>query len=495
MVQRIATQIAASKQKEDGLANLVGHFGKWQLLVCASVSLVKFSSGWVQMAILFLTPNLVFWCEDFGPNSTEVAKNSTCYDHCLKYAYDTSPFENTIISEWDLVCKKAWMASFTQMVLQLGVLIGSIMFGFLSDRYGRKITFLVSITSLIILGFGVPFSPNYIVFTVVRFFLGVATAGTMVISFVLIMETIGTKYREIFGCLFQIPFIIGHMTVPLFAYYFRKWDEYSLALAVPPLIYLGYFFVLNESPRWLVSVGRVEEATKIVTKAAEMNGLPTAKIGETLKQMSEEINCKADEPKLNYSALFHPALRVKTVCCCAMWMITGLTFFGFNQYISQTSPDPFISVAAAGGIQIPSNLVSIWLIKHFGRKLTTATFFALGGICVVTLGCVPHTFWITLTLGTLGVSCTAIVAASIYIFTSELFPTVVRNMSMGASSTSMRVGSMIAPFISNLSLTIPWLPTVIFGVAPIAAGAVCLMLPETKGTTLPDSMEDIKNAG
>lgn len=114
---------------------------------------------------------------------------------------------------------------------------------------------------------------------------------------------------------------------------------------------------------------------------------------------------------------------------------------------------------------------------------------------MVTLGCVPHTFWITLTLGTLGVSCTAIVAASIYIFTSELFPTVVRNMSMGASSTSMRVGSMIAPFISNLSLTIPWLPTVIFGVAPIAAGAVCLLLPETKGTTLPDSMEDIKNAG
>lgn len=109
---------------------------------------------------------------------------------------------------------------------------------------------------------------------------------------------------------------------------------------------------------------------------------------------------------------------------------------------------------------------------------------------MVVLGVVPDDFWITLTLGTLGVSCAAIVAATIYIYTSELFPTVVRNMAMGSSSMSMRIGSMIAPFVSNLSLTVSWLPTLIFGFAPIAAGIVCLLLPETKGTTLPDSLED-----
>lgn len=84
------------------------------------------------------------------------------------------------------------------------------------------------------------------------------------------MEAVGPRYREIFGCLFQIPFVIGHMTVPLFAYFYRNWNDYCLALAVPALIYLGYFFTLNESPRWLVSVGRVEEASKIVKNAALM---------------------------------------------------------------------------------------------------------------------------------------------------------------------------------------------------------------------------------
>lgn len=66
---------------------------------------------------------------------------------------------------------------------------------------------------------------------------------------------------------------------------------------------------------------------------------------------------------------------------------------------------------------------------------------------------------------------------------------------MGVCSTSMRVGSMIAPFISNLSLTVPWLPTIIFGLSPISAGLLCFLLPETRGKTLPDTLDDVKSEG
>ena len=132
MVHSVIPQTTQIK-KEDGLADLIGHFGKWQCIVLITVSLVKFSSGWVQMAILFLTPSLNFWCKTFE-NSDGIGENMTCYGDCVEYEYDTSPFGNTIISEWDLVCSRSWLASFTQMVLQFGILIGSVLFGFLSDR-------------------------------------------------------------------------------------------------------------------------------------------------------------------------------------------------------------------------------------------------------------------------------------------------------------------------------------------------------------------------
>lgn len=99
----------------------------------------------------------------------------------------------------------------------------------------------------------------------------------------------------------------------------------------------------------------------------------------------------------------------------------------------------------------------------------------------------------TLLLGTLGVSFAAIVAASIYIYSSELFPTVVRNMGMGVSSMSMRVGSMVAPFVANLDTTILWLPTLVFGAVPLVAGLIVLLLPETKGRALPDSLKEAQS--
>ncbi|XP_053615863.1 organic cation transporter protein-like [Plodia interpunctella] len=532
MVESVIKRVTNINNKDDKLSQLVGQFGTWQLILFLSVFLVKLSSAWVQMAILFLTPKFTFHCTqfaensmvstdltsnstdfftnstdfaskstDFVSNSTDFVSNSTflaevskCYKDCVNYEYDTSPMDSTIISEWDLVCERNWLASFTQMVLQSGILIGSIVFGFLSDRYGRKKTFLAAVTITAIVGFAIPFSPNYITFTILRFVSGFGCAGTMVVSFVLIMETVGPDYRELLGCTYQFPFIFGHMSIPLFAYYFRDWQTYSLAMAVPQALYLGYFFVLTESPRWLVSVGRVEQATAIVKRAAAINNRPTTKIEETLTKLSQDMRAASEQPKPNYSALFQRALLCKTLCCCFLWLITGTTYFGFNQYISQSSSDPFISVAAAGAIQLPGVFLSMWLLKHLGRKKTTILFFFLGGIFILALGYVPKIFWLTLTLGSLGVSCAGAVACTIYIYTTELFPTVVRNMAMGASSTSMRVGSMIAPFISNLSMTVPWLPTVIFGLAPITAGFVCFILPETRGKSLPDTLEDVKSS-
>lgn len=139
--------------------------------------------------------------------------------------------------------------------------------------------------------------------------------------------------------------------------------------------------------------------------------------------------------------------------------------------------------------QIPSNILSNWLIKRFGRRLTISIVFILCGVFVVILYFVPPIFAITLTLGTLGVSCSSIAATSIYVYTSELYPTVVRNMGVGAGSTTMRVGSMLAPFVSNTVADAPWLPTAIFGISGVVAGLVCLILPETKGTSLPDNIE------
>ncbi|KAK3593127.1 hypothetical protein CHS0354_018255 [Potamilus streckersoni] len=83
----------------------------------------------------------------------------------------------------------------------------------------------------------------------------------------------------------------------------------------------------------------------------------------------------------------------------------------------------------------------------------------------------------------------------IYIFSAELYPTVVRNSGMGASSCCARIGGMVAPYITDLGRLVGGdfgrgLPLVVFGGASVAAGLLSLFLPETLNRNLPETIED-----
>lgn len=106
-------------------------------------------------------------------------------------------------------------------------------------------------------------------FTILRFLLAVATGGTMVSSFVLTMEIIGAKYRDTVGIIYQIPFNLGHLTLPLFGYFLRDWNTFQLAISLPSILFLSYYFLLPESPRWLLTAGKAKEATIIMETAAK----------------------------------------------------------------------------------------------------------------------------------------------------------------------------------------------------------------------------------
>lgn len=101
------------------------------------------------------------------------------------------------------------------------------------------------------------------------------------------MEIIGVKYRELFSVVYQIPFNIGHLTLPLFAYFIRDWQDLQFALSIPSIVLLSYFWLIPESPRWLFTMGRVSEAATILEKAAHANGKPTDNIRIDLEKVKK----------------------------------------------------------------------------------------------------------------------------------------------------------------------------------------------------------------
>lgn len=82
---------------------------------------------------------------------------------------------------------------------------------------------------------------------------------------------------------------------------------------------------------------------------------------------------------------------------------------------------------------------------------------------------------------------------ALYLFTGELYPTVVRNAGVGTAVMSSRVGSMVAPLVASLHNTSPLLPLLTLTILATIEALLVLPLPETRGTLLPEKLEDVYN--
>lgn len=79
----------------------------------------------------------------------------------------------------------------------------------------------------------------------------------------------------------------------------------------------------------------------------------------------------------------------------------------------------------------------------------------------------------------------------VYVYTAELYPTVVRNMGVGVSSTASRLGSILSPYFVYLGAYDRFLPYILMGSLTILTAILTLFLPETFGTPLPDTIDQM----
>ncbi|NXG40324.1 S226A protein, partial [Dromaius novaehollandiae] len=89
-------------------------------------------------------------------------------------------------------------------------------------------------------------------------------------------------------------------------------------------------------------------------------------------------------------------------------------------------------------------------------------------------------------LAVFGKGCLAASFNCVYLYTSELYPTVIRQTGMGLGNTLARVGSITAPLVKMAGELFPTLPFIIYGAAPVAAGLAATFLPETRNAPLPE---------
>ncbi|XP_054745877.1 organic cation transporter protein-like [Anastrepha obliqua] len=478
--------------RPDPIISILGSdLGPWQLIVCLWIFLAKFPTGWVQVSMVFLQSPLESTCA-VPDNNTDV-----CSAACKEVTYDRSVFQENIISEWNLICGRSWLSSLAQSFVMIGIMLGSIVFGLFSDKWGRRPMFVSACVMQLIFGCLVSASPWFWLFAVFRFLDGFATGATMSTGFTIIMEVVGQSKREIMAILYQIPFNLGHATLPLFAYYLRHWRWYHLSFSSFSVVYLLYFWTVPESPRWLFTTGRTERAVQILEAGCKRNNMPTDNIHNELVQASKIIADTPTSKKGNILDLFrHPYLLQKTLAMAFNWLVVCLVYYGVSQHISQLSGNIFINVSIGATLGVPGTLICIPMTKYLGRRITLFLSNLLSGTALLIMAFVPSlSSTLTMAMATIGLFGASITFPNVYLYGGELFPTVVRNSGVGLCSFVGRVGSIIAPFVSDMSAQGKWIPPAVFGGFSLAAAASVFLMPETRGFPLPETIEDGETFG
>uniref|UniRef100_A0A8C3SQP7 Major facilitator superfamily (MFS) profile domain-containing protein n=1 Tax=Chelydra serpentina TaxID=8475 RepID=A0A8C3SQP7_CHESE len=401
-------------------------------------------------------------------NLTELETDS-CADG---WVYDKSTFTSTIITEWDLVCDSRQLKQMAQSIYMAGILAGGIVFGGLSDRFGRRSLVIWCYLQMAVTGTCTAFSPSFTAYCIFRFLTGMAFSGIVLNGVSLSVEWTPTRTRAIVGTMYGYCYTTGQFILAGVAYAIRSWRWLQLVVSLPYFICFSYSWWFAESARWLVIAGRPDQAVKQLKRVARIN-----RKKEEGDKLNIEVRLDLREAERSHQ----------------LQQLIYFAYYGLAMDLQNFGVNIFLILLVFGAVDFPAKFISILTISFIGRRFTQALALILAGLAILANIFVPQDLKTLRTvLAVFGKGCLAASFTCVYLYTSELYPTVIRQTGLGLSNTMARLGSIIAPLVKMLEEYIPFLPLIIYGAAPIISGIAATFLPETLNVPLPETIEDVE---
>ncbi|XP_017143860.1 organic cation transporter-like protein [Drosophila miranda] len=425
---------------------------------------------------------------------------------CDRYVYDQSKYLNSAVTEWNLVCGRGFLAATSDSLFMLGVLVGSIIFGQLSDKYGRKPILFASLVIQVVFGVLAGLAPEYFTYTMARVIVGATTSGVFLVAYVIAMEMVGPAKRLYAGIFVMMFFSLGFMLTAAFAYFIHDWRWLQIALTLPGLIFMCYYWIIPESARWLLSKGRKECAIANMQKAARFNRVDIT--NEALSALLDEGESSADkqkqldqvkvkEPLPSVWDLFcYPNLRRKTLLIFLDWLVTSGVYYGLSWNTNNLGGNVLLNFVISGAVEIPAYIFLLLTLNRWGRRSILCGCLVVAGLSLLLTVVIPQERnGLIVTCAMMGKLAITASYGTVYIFSAEQFPTVVRNVALGAASMVARIGGMLAPYLTFLASVWRPLPLLICGVLSLAAGLLSLLLPETHNKPMLETIADGERFG
>ncbi|CAM1305530.1 Uncharacterised protein g4085 [Pycnogonum litorale] len=526
----------------DIVTRLIGHFGRFHfglyLLLCS----LGFCLAVVILPMTFFAPrDLDYWCarpDNLKNMSVDEWKNVTSVTEvkggieviskcmmsnlsqmsdgeftnrslseatpgvvqCTSWEYDPSFYADTLIEKWDLVCDSEVLISTANFLGLLGLLFGAFFTGQISDRYGRRPTVLGCLVVTIIAGYCTIICTYYVVFVILRFITLGTTIGSFTVCFVLFSECTDDRGRATWGIAKGMGFAVGFMILAALGYLIRSWFYLQATIMTPFVIalFVMYFF-LPESPRWLLVNGKVTECAEVIERIITVNKVnePIGKeLTDLLNDAHSEILHGTTLKKTNVLDLVKtPKLRWMSLNMFFVWFATAFVYYVESFNSGDLGGDKFVNFFVSGAVEVPAILIVALFVFKLGRRKPLIVFSLIAAAgCFLTMSAPDDMPGLRVGFAMVAKFAMSANFVLIYVYASEIFPTPVRNIGVGTSSTVARIGTALAPYANEIGLvTNKHVPQGICGAIALICCICAFFLPETAHKKFPETIEDVEN--
>ncbi|KAL2496220.1 Organic cation/carnitine transporter 4 [Forsythia ovata] len=489
---------------DDMLQRYCGEFGFWQLRHFVLTSLAWALEAFHTMVMIFADREPAWQCSSAGCSSEA---KSVCQLEPGSWEWIGGARSSTV-AEFGLICGQKYKVGLVQSLFFGGCMIGAGVFGHLSDsKLGRKGSLLVVCIMNAIFGCLTAMSPYYWTYALLRLLTGFSTGGVGLCAFVLATEPVGPTKRGIAGMSTFYFFSGGIAILSGIAYIFKSWRSLYIASSIPSVLFVVIILpFVSESPRWYLIRGKMNWAMNTMHRIAITNGkhLPDG----TLLALDEEANSVTDKVHRDsktesesraaitgslVDVLRLPLTRIRLLLAVAINFLCSVVYYGLSLNVVNLGTNLYLNVLLNAVAEMPAFFLTAILLDKFGRKpLAIGTQWFSGVFCIVGSLLKGYGTWkiFRMVCGIMGIFGMAGTYNLLFVYTVELFPTVVRNAALGCATQAAQMGAILSPFVVVMGNGIPF---VVFGVCGIAGGILAFYLPETLNKPLYDTMAGMED--
>ncbi|KAL1229855.1 Organic cation transporter 1 [Trichinella pseudospiralis] len=523
----------------DHILQSVGSFGLYQRLILILLAIPSsLISSWVAFAQIFAAaspPHTCFVPRDFVTiNMTDeewknwtipkleddyfhkTVKFSKCkqfdteiIDHSIvinkssivdcKYGwnYNHDIYDTTIVTDMNLVCYNDFWPAFSLMAFNIGGLFGNFFIGHIADRYGRKIALFLMLAVISMFGTASAFATDIYTYVALRFLVGFTFPALFSLPFVIGIELSGPQYRIMLNTAFCTFFGLSFCFLCFIASLLRNWKHLLIVTSAPSAVYFIFWWIIPESPRWLLLQKRYSQATDILVHAARFNRRRSV-CRQDIYEKCRQVGAAEQEQQASYESkptvldLFRtPNLRKIAILVTYIWLVNSTVYNGLIYDVPNMQLNDYANLALSAAVEVPASLITWPMMNHLGRRWSLTSTMLFGGAVTLSAIFFANTHpWVEGGLAAVGKFAITASFTIIYAYASELYPTESRAIGIGWSSLIALLGVITAPYIIYLSSDVRALPLMIMGVLTISGGILALLLPETRNIRLPETIEE-----